>query len=207
MQPVQWLDFAESIATAIGHSESPRDADRRRKQGRAAGLWTKEVPQSRGLVDLILAYAAAGNCLKLEANDVEIGTVSIAERSPIITDSELSLYLTYSLFGGEPSEKMIQMAYRNNIQRVICTGKWLQLNIGQVRFGSLIPQVTWDGQAAKLTWSDPPQVQFGSDGIFGLGILRRVTNTTLSSITIGRDYGDFETSGVIGWGLPRLRWM
>lgn len=203
----QWLDFAEAIVMSIGHAESPRDADRRRKLGRSAGLWTKDVPKSRTVVNLARSYGESGGLLKLEANDIEIGSVSISGTAPIVTDDGVSIYLTYSLFGGDSTEKIVTIPYRNHIQRLICTGQWISLNIGQVRFGSLIPRVDWDGSAVRLSWSDPPQLQLGNAGILGLNLMRRMTDTTLSAVVIGKDYGDFETSGVIGWGLPRLKWM
>lgn len=207
VHPIEWLDFAESLALSLGHAEPPKEAERRKKQGRSAGLWTKDVPNCRHVVDLILAYAAAGNCLKLEANDVEIGTVALSDRRLEVTTTSVGVGLRYSLFGGEPSERTVSLDYRNNIQKTICTGQWLNLNIGRVQFGSLLPHISWDGSAARLEWSIPPAVELGSGGLFGLGILRRVSRTTLSAVVIGREYGEFETSGVIGWGLPRLRWV
>lgn len=192
------LRDVSSILCSVGEAQPAS------KRKREAGLWETPVRGVRPLVELIRAYAAANEVLTLAANGVNLGSVRLDETPPRVISSDLLLTTRYSLFGNEEQTKELLLPIPDARTRAIVTGQWVDLGNARIRLGSLIPVASMDGDTAVLRWTDPPQVELGSHGFFGL--IRRVTRTTLRELRIGPNYGDFVTSGVVGWVLPRLRW-
>lgn len=187
------------IFTGIGQARPVRKGERE------AGLWDYTVPKSRRLVDLIRAYAEQGAKLHIEANDIELGSVELATKILAASESGVTIDLKYSLLGGDDTAKQVLLPYPNPTAAMLFSGRWIDFGVACVKLGQILPSVSWEADTAVLRWSsDPPGIQLGQRGFFGL--LRRVTTTRLSEIRIGPEYGDFVAHGLVGWGLPRLKW-
>lgn len=197
--PANWLDFSTDVLCCIGDAKKPAKG-----KEREAAFWDKQVPGSRGVVDLILAYARNGGQLNFEVNDVACGWVKLGANPPLVISDGMEVFIDYKLFDAAPSSKRSFLPFKDRRQNALAHGQWVDLNVARVRLGSLIPAISMEGEAAVLSWSDPPAVELGTAGLFGL--LRRVTRTQLSAIRISREYGEFVTTGLAGWALPRLVW-
>lgn len=194
-----WLNFSTDVICCIGDAKKPT-----KSKEREAAFWDKQVPGSRGVVDLLLAYARNGGQLNFEVNDVACGWVKLGANQPLVMSDGMEVFIDYKLFDAAPSSKRSFLPFRDRQQNALAHGQWVDLNVARVRLGSLIPTISMEGETAVLSWSDPPAVELGTAGLFGL--LRRVTRTQLSAIRISREYGEFVTTGLAGWALPRLVW-
>jgi len=192
------------IASLSGIVYSVAQAKRVRPGERNAGMWDFTVPNSRRVVDLIRAYAAQNCILSLSANGVNVGSVRLDHEPPRVISSNLLVKTRYSIFGNEETAKELLLPIPDSRTIGLLQGQWVDLGSARIRLGSVLPEITSDGDTAVLRWSDPPSLELGTKGFFGL--MRKITRTRLSELRLGPDFGEFVASGLTGWVLPRLKW-
>jgi hypothetical protein len=192
------------LASLSGIVYSVAQAKLARPGERNAGMWDFTVPKSRRMVDLIRAYAAQNCILTLLANGVNVGSVRLDSEPPRVVSSNLLVKARYSLFGNEEVAKELLLPIPDSRTIGLLQGQWVALGAARIRLGSVLPEITSEGETAVLRWTDPPSLELGSTGLFGL--MRKITRTRLSELRLGPDYGEFTASGLTGWILPRLKW-
>lgn len=191
-----WLNLVDEIGQAVGES-------RRVTRPREAGLWTRKIPKSKPAVAILLEYARQKR-LTFTVNQVPVGWLECDPSQISRHPDGVDIPFSYTLFESQPVPGRRVLAYQTARQKAIFSGQTVDYGSATLCLGSVIPQLTMEGETVVLTWETPPTVQLGDRGLFGL--LRKVTTTRLRSLRISSTYGDFETSGMAGWVLPRLEW-
>ena len=194
----------EVISSLSGIVYSVAQAKRGRPGERNAGLWDFTVPSSRKIVSLIRAYAAQDCVLTLSANGESVGSVRLDSEPPRVISGNLLVKTRYSIFGNEETAKELLLPIPDSRTVGLLQGQWVELGAARIRLGSVLPEITSEGDTAILRWSDPPSLELGSVGFFGL--MRKITRTRLTELRLGPDFGEFVASGLTGWILPRLKW-
>lgn len=193
------------LASLSGIICAAGEAKRVRPGERNAGLWDLKVKNSRRIVDLIRAYAAQNCVLSLSANGMHVGSVRLDKEPPRFVENSLLVKTRYSLFGNEETSKELLLPIPDSRTGALLRGQWIELGAARLKLGSVLPVISCEGDTAVIRWSDPPSLELGSTGFFGL--MRRITRTRLTELRLGPDYGEFVASGLTGWVLPRLVWV
>lgn len=196
---VDLLSFATDLLTACGTAKpSPR-------KGYAAPLWDYRLPKSKAAADLLRSFVQRMGELTVRVNDQPVGWVRLGESPPVVASNGIELRLNYSILGQPPSNYIHFSPYPSRLASTLCHGEWAEFGAGRVKLpGRLLPEMHMDGETAVLSWPQPPQLEFGSKGFFGLW--RKLSRTTIEAIRIGPESGEIVTTGLVGWTLPRLVW-
>lgn len=193
------LGLACSILEACGQ------AKQHSKKGVSAPLWDYTVPNSRAAVEILRKFVASAGRLTIDVNDVQAGWIQLGKEPPRVAVNGLQVGLEYSLLDSDPKEYLTVVPWPSANAANLCNGRWAEFGVARVGFpGAFMPTLSMDGDTVVIEWDQPPRIEFGSNGFFGLW--RRLTRTTIKQIRIGPDSGEIVTTGLVGWTLPRLVW-
>jgi hypothetical protein len=193
------LGLACSILEACGQAQ-PRS-----KKGVSAPLWDYTVPNSRAAVEILRKFVESAGRLAIQVNGVDAGWMQLGSEPPRVAVNGLQVGLEYSLLNNPPQQYLTVVPWPSTNAANLCNGRWAEFGVARVGLpGAFMPALSMQGDTVVIEWDQPPKIELGTNGFFGLW--RRLTRTTIKQIRIGPTSGEIVTGGLIGWTLPRLVW-
>lgn len=196
-----YLGFVCDVLGACG------GAKQHSKKGVAAPLWDYHIPRAKPIVEIIRGFVRNGGRLDAEINGQVAGWLKIGQTPPVVASNGIEIRMEYSIFGQVPQSYLAMQAYPSRAASDLCHRQWATFGVAQILCpGDLLPVMSMENDSAVIRWTKPLVLQLSTKGPLGLGILRRVSRTTIEAIRLGPDDGEFITTGLPGWALPRLVW-
>lgn len=200
--PAEFLQLLSDTLES-GLADAPATRRRQSRDDAPGGpLWSVDVPKSKEIVSVVIAFAKRGGELEFKANDIPVATGRLAsiraERSTLIVSYDKKW------FSGSWSHETQSIPYpdgENGNVAKLCRGEVVAYGActAQLKDPDLIFDATFQNGAAKIEWDN---FEISRPGI----IRRRFYK--VEHFLIGPETGRLVLGSKFwSWVLPDLRWQ